>query len=652
MAGSRSACLALLLILAGKPCALAQTEAPYTFRARSELVQISVVVRDGKGHFVRGLGKDDFELFENGQRQSLAAVDWEAADGETVVGSGQPPRQSVSLPLLTASSPVSAAGVRGLRLVVLYFDLTSLELDDVARSLKAATLYADGMGTADRAAVVALDTRLRVEQDFTADAGALHRALDRVRVAAQAGSQFTDEGEPESANEWFQEDHRLRSLRRISQLLDQLPLKKSVVLFTRPGGDAQGNLASLSATVNAAVRAGVSIYAVDSSGLRARPPLGDATLGSSAGIGVLSGQAVLAQSLQAGRSQDTLFALARDTGGRAFFDTNDLYQAFQAVVEDTREYYLVSYRSPQLHDGRFHRVRVEVRRPGLQVSHQKGFYASHDADALRREDKGRAFEGELFAELPVQDLPMAAALSHARMQGDRYYVPVTVLFPAASLSEQTRAGGELEVGLIFRSQGKTVQRLRETIRPGKNNALRAPGTIVQYNAAAIVPAGDYSARVLILETATGRMGAFDLALALPGTPPKGITVDAMMVGWKKPAGDSPESPLNHAGFVLVPNPLAKFTTADTIGFRYEITNLRPITNDGSVTSELQCSNSPQPIFRAQVKLVPVPSDTAAAQVDIPAGALAPGTYACQATVTDHATGQSAFARKDIHVTAK
>ena len=84
------------------------------------------------------------------------------------------------------------------------------------------------------------------------------------------------------------------------------------------------NQAQLHATINAAIRAGVSFWPIDARGLVAEAPLGDATQGSPGGRGMYTGASALALTTSFQQSQDTLFALAADTGGKALLDNNDL----------------------------------------------------------------------------------------------------------------------------------------------------------------------------------------------------------------------------------------------------------------------------------------------------------------------------------------
>jgi len=99
-------------------------------------------------------------------------------------------------------------------------------------------------------------------------------------------------------------------------MLGQLSEKKAFVYFAS-GLRLNGldNQAQLHATVNAAIRAGVAFWPIDARGLLAQAPLGDATKGSPGGVGMHSGTSALAITTNFQKSQDTLFALAADTGG-------------------------------------------------------------------------------------------------------------------------------------------------------------------------------------------------------------------------------------------------------------------------------------------------------------------------------------------------
>src|SRR6185312_12399671 len=124
-------------------------------------------------------------------------------------------------------------------------------------------------------------------------------------------------GQDDSEFNIFNTDRQLSALQTAANILGQLSEKKSLIYFAS-GLRLNGldNQAQLHATINAAIRAGVTFWPIDARGLVAQAPLGDATQGSPGGAGMYSGNSALAVATNFQRSQDTLYALAGDTGGQ------------------------------------------------------------------------------------------------------------------------------------------------------------------------------------------------------------------------------------------------------------------------------------------------------------------------------------------------
>src|SRR4029077_3320820 len=152
---------------------------------------------------------------------------------------------------------------------------------------------------------------------------------------------------------------------------------KAIIYFSsgmqRSGTD---NQVELRAAVNAAVRANVAIYPVDSRGLQAVVPGGSARQGSRGGLGAFSGRGVADQFTQLAAQQETLTTLASDTGGTAFTDTNDFGEAFTKVEREISSYYMLGFSSANTNrDGRFRRITVRVKNhPNVKVEAKEGYY--------------------------------------------------------------------------------------------------------------------------------------------------------------------------------------------------------------------------------------------------------------------------------------
>src|ERR1051326_7483174 len=158
----------------------------------------------------------------------------------------------------------------------------------------------------------------------------------------------------------FSADRKLLALQSIIQAVGKLPQKKSLIYFSN-GISQSGvdNQSALRAATAAAVRSNVAIYPLDVRGLQALPGGGEAQNASLHGQSAYSGASVLNDLNSNAASQETLSTLAADTGGKAFFDSNDFSGVFSKVQKDTSAYYILGYTTTNhLKDGRFRHIKV------------------------------------------------------------------------------------------------------------------------------------------------------------------------------------------------------------------------------------------------------------------------------------------------------
>ena len=269
--------------------------------------------------------------------------------------------------------------LRNHRLIVMFFDLTSMQPEDLDRCVKAARDFLiNKMQPADLVALVSLDETLKVDQDFTADKAVLANEVGvyngtQGQGFSQGATANTNQVEDttgytpdESEYNDLNTDRELYALRAISKALAKIGEKKSLLYFS--GGisrDGIENQASLRAAINSAVRANLSIYSVDTRGLQAISPLGDASTGSTRGSGAFNGAALTNNMNSNFASQEVMATLSSDTGGKAFFDSNDFAPAFAQVQRDTSAYYAIGFHSSNpARDGKFRKLTIKINRPG------------------------------------------------------------------------------------------------------------------------------------------------------------------------------------------------------------------------------------------------------------------------------------------------
>jgi VWFA-related protein len=352
-----------LVLLNATTAALAQDAAPqakpqYRVRVTSELVLVNVVVRDKRGNLVRGLKKEDFTVTEDGKRQEVSTFDFENVDELATAG---PAEATVTGAAATAGllhSSNAPLDARDRRLILLFFDFSGMDPEQIERGVDSAKKFvSEKMMPADLIALVSLATNMRVDLDFTGDKSKVLSILSAYTSTQgqgfDAGAEGSAEGAPETGGSFtpddtdyntFTADRKLLALQAIMQALGKINQKKSIIYFsngiTQSGVD---NQSALRATTASAVKANVSIYPLDVRGLQAFPPGGEAQNASLHGQSAYNGNAVFNDLNGNAASQETLSTLADDTGGKAFFDSNDFSGVFSQVQKDTSAYYVLGF---------------------------------------------------------------------------------------------------------------------------------------------------------------------------------------------------------------------------------------------------------------------------------------------------------------------
>jgi hypothetical protein len=427
------------------------------------------------------------------------------------------------------------------------------------------------------------------------------------------------------------------------------------VIYFSAGMERNGddNQVELRAATNAAVRANLAIYPVDTRGLEAIVPGGDASQASRGGVGLFSGRNVMAQFDQLMASQDTLFTLAEDTGGRAFVDTNDFGDAFAQVRRDLSSYYLIGYSSTNTtKDGRFRRVEVRVKRSGLRVDARRGYYADRDFAHTNRGDREAQLRAELDAAVSATDLPLLIGAGWFRLSADRYYVPIAVAIPGSAVPAAAAGARTVDVlGQVRDERGRAIGRIRDTIRIPVEGAAALAGRQVLYQSGVTLPPGRFSLKIVARENTNGAIGSFETSLVVPELRQAGMKVSSIVLSTQlQPwSGGRSDNPLVRDGLQLLPNITRVVGRSQRLYFYYEV--YEPATAGGA-SPLLRTSLA---FYRGKVKVFETPvvertaidaADRRAAlfQFELPPDSLGPGLYTCQINIIDAVAGRFSFPR--------
>jgi hypothetical protein len=307
-------------------------------------------------------------------------------------------------------------------------------------------------------------------------------------------------------------------------MLGGLSEKKSLLYFAsglRLNG--MNNQAQLHATVNAAIRAGVSFWPIDARGLVAQAPLGDATQGSPGGIGMYSGDSALAVTTNFQRSQDTLWALAADTGGKTLLDYNDLTKGIVDAERATSSYYILGYyTSNAALDGKFRRIKISLNANlSGNLDYRQGYYAGKQFSKFTAADKERQLEDALMLGDPITELTIAMEIDYFQLNRAEYFVPIVVKIPGRELALAKRGGSERTLidfmGEVKDEYGTTISNIRDkiSVKLSEATALELAKRPIEYDTAFTLLPGKYTLKFLARDAETGRMGTYQSNFVIP-----------------------------------------------------------------------------------------------------------------------------------------
>jgi VWFA-related protein len=672
------------------------TSGAFTMRVQSDIVLTNVVVRDKKtGEVVKGLKASDFTIFENGKPQKIASFDYQSVDEAAVLNEKSTVTGKATVAdMLNNNFAANTAVLRDHRLIVMFFDLSSMQPEDIDRAVDAAKDYINKkMEPADLVALVSMATGLSLDQDFTADKAALLGGVSKYNgtegtgfangltgssagTADDASSYVADDTEYNSLNT----DRELYAIRDIARVLGRVDQRKNLLYFsgglTRNGIE---NQASIRAATNEAVKANMAIYSVDARGLQALPPVGDASTGSLRGTASYSGAAMQSNLTNNFSSQETLGTLSSDTGGKAFLDSNDFAPAFQQIQHDTEAYYIVGFRSTNTaKDGSFRHLTVKLNRPDVKLEYRPGYYAQADFQHSKTEDRELQLTEQLRSDFPATDVSLYLQALYFRMDDNRFFVPISLIVPGSQIpfiknGDRDKATIDV-IGQVKNAQGIIVGNARDTVKLALDASQQVQRKNIQYSTGFTLAPGKYHLKFVVRENQTGAMGSFETDLQVPDLKKIPLKLSSIVLASQRSVNSDKKStnPLVRDGFEWIPNLPHVFRQDQHLYFLYEVYDPSRVKAQGDAPA----SPTPKGLTRREsgpvrvltsieflsggVKVYETPlieakaintpeRDAVEFQFDVALAQLTPGDYICQVNVIDDAGGSFTFPRMALLV---
>lgn len=677
-----------------------QQQQPARLRVTTELVLVNVVVRDRKGNPVSNLKQEDFTVFEDGQKQQVLSFDFENVEALTTAGAAGPAvTGSAETGSLLGPKKQPTLEAKDRRLMLFFFDFSAMEPDEIDRAVESAKKFVQTkMQPADMVAMVSLATSLNLDLDFTDDRTKILAKLAAYNSSEGQGFENGTTGDTEGTAETsgayspddtdyntFSADRKLLALKSVMQAVGTIPQKKNLIYFSN-GISQSGvdNQSALRAATASAVKANVSIYPVDVRGLQAFPPGGQAQSASLHGQSGYSGAAVLNDLNSNAASQETLYTVAADTGGKAFMDTNDLSGVFSQVQKDSSVYYVLGYTSTNhAQDGRFRKLKVTVNRPDVKVEARAGYYADRDYEHMKKEDREQQLQDELASELPQTDVAVYAGTAYFRQDDSHYYLSVSLVVPGSQIpfvTEKDKDSATIDIiGQVLEGGKAPVGRLRDTVKLAVNSGQQVRRKNIQYNTGFVLAPGSYHLKFIVRENRSGKIGSFETDVRIPDLRKAPLRMSSVVLSNQRvPSTQKKKTfqPLISEQTELVPSVTHVFTQDQQLYLQYEVYDaakskgtegnssggsnngggetkapkgsIRVLTSIEFMQGEVKVYET-KPIVAQEV--TEAGRRAVIFQMQVPLQELKPGFYVCQINVIDDVGGNYSFPRWPILIRA-
>jgi hypothetical protein len=369
--------------------------------------------------------------------------------------------------------------------------------------------------------------------------------------------------------------------------------------------------------------------------------------------------------------------LSSDTGGKAFFDSNDFSPAFQRLQQDTSAYYTIGFRSSDLRrDGRYRKLTVKINRNDVKLEYRQGYYAPTDFKHSTNEDRERELDEELASDLPATDVAVYLQALYFRVDETHYFVPVSIVVPGSQIP--FTKGGDRDkatldiIGEVKDAAGRDIGDARQTVKLAIDQSQQVSRKNIQYSTGFTLPIGKYHLKFVVRENETGKMGSFETDINVPDLRKVPLKLSSVVLASQRiPNTNKKEiSPLVRDGVEFVPNLPHVFRQDQHLYLLYEVYDPK---HEGANSAEASDAN-PKPAAKAakgaplpvrvltsiellngstkvyetpliEAKELNTPSRNAIAfQFDVPLAQLKPGLYIAQINVIDDAGGSFTFPR--------
>ena len=657
-------------------------------------VEVTAVVADPNGQFIRDLRREDFNLYEDGELQDIANF--------TLVDVPLEPSRPVIFaervePDVTSNTQVSEG-----RVYVIVLDDLHTEARRGPHVQRAAREFIlERMGANDIAAVVHTGGRRDAAQEFTSSKRLLLAAVEQfhgrklrsatlekleqsVNMMSDADNQLieTELRDPLELERTQRARNMLETLEGLSEGLADVHGRRKAIIYIGEGVDyniydvfqrseATTILESTEQMIAKATRANVAVYSIDPRGLAVSSETSAAIGGVPIEFADQLGRPSIESALRDEFifSQDSMRVMSTETGGFALLNQNDYSSGLERIVEENSHYYILGYYPTNSErDGKSRKIEVRVKRPDLKVTARKGYVAPGKRDKKKEiadvdlpEGASAELNRLVQSPLPLPQIPMRASATAFRVAKDKAVVPIVVEMDISGFRFEDKDGvrrDTVEFSVVAMNyEGKIKNGVRRdfqlALRPTTYQLMSQAGLRVM--TALEIPSGKYQLRIVASELGGGQGASLFYDLEVPRYDKEELVMAPLVVTSaienRVPVIGADE---DKQKAVLLPATRRLFTRSDQL---WVLSEIYPQMRRGEspprieVTTTLRASDE-QAVFnntQERGKELTGPGEGIIHKVEIPLSGLAPGDYLLEVKARNFAGGEEVVRKVLIEV---
>lgn len=537
-----------------------------TIRISTNLVQIDVIVTDGKGNHVAGLKPEDFTVEVDGKQHPISffqRIAPASPASAAVVG----PARNASAGIVPARAGVRPEDVK--RSIAVIFDDYFLAFDSFVRSRDAVRKFInEQVQDGDLVGIIQTGKRFNNLQRFTTDRRAMLQTVSKLTwippgsplpglggldPAASPGTLPTTADTSDN----YRTLGRSNALRHVSRALRDLPGRKIAILFSdgfqilTPGGDNTRALDQIRRVTDEAHRGGVAFYTIEAKGMIALSPNAGPIVFSPDTAGrAPSNDYYRRESERIFRDREGLMFLARETGGLSITGNNDIPAGIGRFMRDNESYYLLGFDpDDETFNGKYRSLKVKVQGRGLTARTRSGFLGRADeVKTARPRTRNEEITDAIFSPFAAREAPIELTALYFADAERKPLIRTMVQIDAAPLNFAPGADGKrsttLElIAVTFDDNGKPAEQQERnftiTVDESTYERVKRDGLVYQADFTLSKP-GLYHFHTVLRELSTGKMGASSQLLEVPDLAKGRLVLSGMVLaGSTGEINDSP-----------------------------------------------------------------------------------------------------------------